>query len=507
MGLDTALSIASGGLANVNAQLALVAQNVANAGTPAYAVETGTQQEITAGGIGLGVHTGAATRQIDQALQASAVQQNATVSGLATTQTALQAIDIVLGTPGQGNDLGSLLGVVQNQFSSLLTNPGNATQQSAVVSAASTLATGINNLSSAYTTQRQAVQSDLGTAVGTLNKTLSTIGKLSDQIVAMQPDGQSTADLENQRDAAVQTLSNLVGIKTIEQPNGDLSVFTPGGLSLPTRGVTNPFSIAGGTAQPGSYYPGGGLSGIMAGGTDVTGNMTGGQIGADLTLRDKTLPTDQAELDEFSSGLSNRFAAQGVSLFTDPAGNVPSGGTPVQAGYVGYAATIQVNPLIITTPSLVRDGTTTIADNATGASSFTPNPANGPAGFADLISRVINNTFGSQAQSGVPQPAFNTTGLGASGTLTATVNSAASLSDYANGLVASQAHQSATTTSNLATEQAMQTSLTSKIATVSGVSMDTEMSMMISLQNAYGVNARIMTTVQSMFTQLLQAVQ
>jgi flagellar hook-associated protein 1 len=510
MGLDTALSIASGGLANINAQLALVSQNVANAGTPAYAVETSTQQEITANGVGLGVHTGPATRQINLALQSSLMQQNATVSGLTTTQTALQPIDAVLGTPGQGNDLGSLLGDVQNQFSTLLTNPSSQAQQSAVVSAASSLATGINNLSSAYTTQRQAAQDDLGSAVTTLNATLTTIGQLSDQIVTMRPSGLSTADLENQRDAAVQTLSSLVDVKTIEQPNGDLSVFTSGGLSLPTQGATDPFSIAGGTAQPGAFYPAGGLPGIMVSGNDVTSEMTGGQIGADLTLRDQTLPTDQAELDEFAFNMSSRFSAQGLNLFTDPTQNIPSGGgTPVQSTYVGYSAAVQVNPTIIANPSLVRDGT---QQNSGG---FTPNPAAGPggvppagpAGFTDLISRVLNYTFGSQLQAGVAQPAFNSTSLGADGTLTAPISSAASLSDYATDMVSSQAQQSAATTGNLATEQALQTSLTSKVAAVSGVSMDTEMSMMITLQNAYGVNARIITAVQSMFSQLLQAVQ
>jgi flagellar hook-associated protein 1 len=505
MGLDSALSIASGGLANINAQLALVSQNVANAATPGYAVETGSQQDITANGVGMGVHTGPATRQINQALQTSVIQQNATVSGLTTTQTALQAIDSVLGTPGQGSDLGSLLGVVQNQFSTLLTNPSSEAQQSAVVSAASTLATGINNLSSAYMTQRQAAQDDLSSAVTTLNTTLASIGQLSNQIIAMQPTGMSTADLENQRDAAVQTLSGLIDIKTIAQPNGDLSVFTPTGLSLPTRGVSNPFSIASGTALPGAYYgpPSGSLPGIMVGGNDVTSSMTGGQIGADVTLRDTTLPTDQAELDEFSSGLSSRFSAQGLDLFTEPAGNVPSGGgTPVQNTYVGYAATIQVNPAVTANPSLVRDGTATTA----GVSTLNPT---GLAGYTDLLSNVLNYTFGTQTQSGGNslQPAFNTTGLGASGTLSSPFSSAASLSDYASDMVSSQAQQSATTTGNLTTEKALQTSLTSKVTATSGVSMDTEMSMMITLQNAYGVNAKIISAIQSMFGQLLQAVQ
>src|ERR1700733_15119749 len=100
MGLDSALSIASGGLANINSQFQLISQNVANAATPGYAVEVSTQEAITADGVGLGVHTGAATLQIDQALQASVMQQNAVVTGGQTTQTALQAIDSVLGTPG-----------------------------------------------------------------------------------------------------------------------------------------------------------------------------------------------------------------------------------------------------------------------------------------------------------------------------------------------------------------------------------------------------------------------
>ena len=127
-----------------------------------------------------------ATLQIDQALQASVTQQNAIVSNTQTTQTALSAIDSVLGTPGSGNDIGSLLGNLQDSFSTLLTDPSNQTQQSAVVSSAATLAQGINNLSATYTAQRQAAQNDLGSAVNTLNSTLATIGQLSDQIVALQ---------------------------------------------------------------------------------------------------------------------------------------------------------------------------------------------------------------------------------------------------------------------------------------------------------------------------------
>jgi flagellar hook-associated protein 1 FlgK len=507
MGLDSALSIASGGLSNINAQFAILSQNVANAATPGYAVEVSSQQDLTADGIGLGVQTGPATLQIDQALQASVVQQNATVAGLQTTQTSLQAIDSVLGTPGAGTDLGSLLGNLKNSFSTLLTDPSNQTQQSAVVQSATTLAQGINTLSATYAAQRQAAQTNLGSAVSTLNSTLATIGQLSNQIVALKPSTQSTADLENQRNAAIQTLSQLVSVKTVEQPDGDMLLYTTGGLSLPTRGTADPFSLPDSSTASGAYYPGGGIQGVMFGGADVTNLMTGGQIGANITLRDTTLPTAQAGLDEFAEGLSSRFAAQGLTLFTPPGGSVANPAS-TQAGYVGYAGTIQVSSTVSSNPSLVRDGTDAIAGSPTGAAAFTPNPATGPAGFTALISNIVNFTFGTQAQSGVPQSAMNTSGLGASGTLTAPFGAIGdALSDFANSLVSSQSQQSATTTNSLTTEQALQTSLSAKVTAVSGVNMDTELSQMLSLQNAYGANARVMTAVQSMFTQLLQAVQ
>ena len=106
-----------------------------------------------------------------------------------------------------------------------------------------------------------------------------------------------------------------------------------------------------------TYYPGGGIPAIMLGGADVTRQLQGGQIGANITLRDTTLPTDQAELDELSQNMATRFASNGLTLFTDPAGNVPvATPPPAQNGYVGFPSAIQVNPGRAVQPVAVRDG-------------------------------------------------------------------------------------------------------------------------------------------------------
>ncbi|MBV8523088.1 MAG: flagellar hook-associated protein FlgK, partial [Acetobacteraceae bacterium] len=212
-------------------------------------------------------------------------------------------------------------------------------------------------------------------------------------------------------------------------------------------------------------------------------------------------------LDEFANGLASRFDAQGLRLFTDPTGAVPaSTGAPVQSGYVGFASEIQVNPAVLQQPALVRDGTQAVSGNPAGASSFTPNPPGGPAGFNTLISRVLDYALGSEVQSGVPQPGFNVNRLGATGTISAPFAAPPTLAGFATALVGAQAQQSSATTSTLSMEQSVQTALQSKFTAQSGVNIDTEMSTMLQLQNAYQANARVLTAVQQLFTDLFNAV-
>jgi flagellar hook-associated protein 1 FlgK len=360
VGLDSALGIANGGLNSISAALALISQNVANGSTPSYAVEVSNPQSVEAGGQPSGVNAGVATLATDEALQLQVNTANAQSAGASVTSAALANIEPALGTVANGDDLGSYLAALQNSFSSLLNDPSSQPEQDAVVSAAATLAQGINSLSETYNQTRQSAQNDLVTEVGQLNDALGQVGLLNTQIVALKGQGQSTAELENQRNAVTATISQLVDARFVEQPNGALTVLTSGGAQLPTD-TPNPLSIANATTGPSVYYPGGGLPGIELDGTDITAQFYGGQIGANVTLRDSTIPTYQGELDEFSHTLASRFDAQGLTLFTDPSGVLPqSTAAPAQSGYVGFASTIQVNPLVSATPSLVRDGTRSV---------------------------------------------------------------------------------------------------------------------------------------------------
>ena len=506
MSLDAALGIAGQSLNNINLGFAVISNNVANADSPGYAAEQTTQYSVATGGEGFGVASGPTKLLTDQALQAELYAQNSDASGWQTTSTALGNLQAVLGAVGQGTDLGSLLTNLQTGFSSLLNDPSSQTQQSAVVSAAQGVTQQINALANAYGAARQGAQDSLVTQVGQLNTALGQVGALSEQIVTIQAQGGSTAALQNQRNQVLTTISGLVSAKFITLPNGDEQVFATGGVQLPTAGGAQ-LSIASASAGSGAFYPGGGLPGISLNGVDVTAGLTGGSIGANVTLRDTTLPTYGAELDEFSQNLASQFSAQGLTLFSDPQGNVPAaGGVPAQANYIGFSADITVNPAVVATPSLVRDGTNVIVGSPTGATAFTPNP-NNLAGFSGLIDRVLTYALGPDVQDGVAQPAASTSGLGPSGTLSAPFGAPATLADFATAVTASQSADSNNATTATQDAQATQGTLAGSLQSETGVSVDSQLSLMVQLQNAYDANAKIIGTIQDMFTSLLQAVQ
>ena len=508
MAINTALSSAISGLANVNAGLALVGQNVANASTPNYVTEASTQSSVVGDGIGMGVRSGPAARVLDQQQQADLFAQNAHVSGLQQRKQALAGIDAVMGTPGQGNDLASQLGRVQTAFSALLGSPESTVQQAQVVSAAQGFARQLNVVSGAVGAARQQAQNAIASGVASLNSAIASVGAQTQAILVAKARGGSTADLENQRDVGLAQLSGLLDVRFLKQDTGNVLAVTPSGLSINFQPGAAKFATQSATLGAGSFYPAS-IPAITLNGIDVTAQLAGaGRLGGAIDVRDNAVPALQASLDEVAQTASARLQAQGLSLFTRADGTFPAGGAmPVQSSYLGYANEIQVNPAVLANVALVRDGTAAIVGSATGPSAFTPNPAGGPAGFSTLISRVLDFGFGDQVQAGVTQPAPNNIGLGPQGNLVGPFGAGGGLASLVAAAVSAEAQQSAIVTNTLATETAVQTTLQSSLAQSSAVSVDAQLALMVELQSAYGANARVLAAVQTMWAQLLNSVQ
>lgn len=498
MSLDSTLYIASSGLDAINRQLSVVSQNVSNAGTPGYVEETASLTTATAGGAGSGVRAGPAQADANAQLQAAAWQAQSGASAAGTTQAALSAIDQVAGSTGSSNSISDLLGGLQDQLSSLEASPGDQTVQRQVVMQAQQLAGAVNQFAQAGATQRQGAQDSLVSDVGQLDQALREIGQFSTEIAQAKAAGQSTADLEQTRTQQMSAATKLLGIQFVPQGNGGMQAIM-GGIVLPLDAATGTatgtplFQI--GSAHLAPDTPASAVPGITLGGQDVTAQLRGlsGSIGANLQLRDQTMPQMQAELDEFSHTLASRFDAQGLRLFTDGSGKVPAGGgTPAQAGYVGMAQTLQVNPAVSADPTLVQQGTT----------GGTASP-----GSTTLLQNVLTYAFGADSAPGTAQPAPAVGGLGASGTLQARFGAPGTLADFASAMGSAQAQDAASASAAADAETATATAMQTQLSAATGVSMDTELSHMVALQNAYGANARVIAAAQSMWTDLINSVQ
>ena len=459
MFLGNTLSAASSGLDSIERQIAVLSQNVSNASTPNYVHESTPLSSQDSAGGPAGVRAGQPVRDIDVQLQSNLFASVANEAGSNVTQTSLAGIDQASGTPGSGQDLASLVGSLQDSFTTLGADPSNQTQQNTVLDKASSLVDGIHSLSDSLVQARQKAQDSLSDGVTTANAALRSVGQLSDQIIAAKASGQSTAGLEDQRDGQMKTLAQLTGAKFTHLANGDVQAIAANTV-LPLHADSGPFGVGHGSSTLGAGTGSSGVPAITLNGTTVT--SLGGEMGANLTLRDKTIPTMQSGLDDFAQTMASKFQGQSVPLLTTNGvpDAVPSSGT----ADLGFSATIQVSTAFQSNPAMLRDGTgSTLA-----------------SGDNTVINNVLSSVF-SSSSTGIPAAATT--------------------------LVASFAGQATQAASTATANTSLRTGLESRLSAESGVSVDSELAQMVQLQTAYAANAKVVTAVQSMWTQLLDSVQ
>jgi flagellar hook-associated protein 1 len=248
-------------------------------------------------------------------------------------------------------------------------------------------------------------------------------------------------------------------------------------VSLGAGGTLPPNSSTSGNQEIGVDFSGG-MSSVVAQlnaalGTNLQFSNPSGTV---LQVLNKSGSVTVDSLSETSTVTSLTSGSAELPLFTD--GSEPITGAITASGSqtTGLAGTIEVNPALVDSPSsLVAYSSTTAAGDPTRP---------------DFILNQLTDASLTYSP---------TTGVGSqtqpySGTLT----------NYLSQMV-SQQSQAANAATNLQEGQdtvlsALQQSFNSE----SGVNIDTQMSDLIALQNAYGANARVMSTIQELMSTLLQ---
>ena len=86
------------------------------------------------------------------------------------------------------------------------------------------------------------------------------------------------------------------------------------------------------------------------------------------------------------------------------------------------------------------------------------------------------------------------------------LGSSDSLSDYANASVSWLQAQNQQASNQVDYQNSVAAQATSALSNATGVSLDTEMTNMLNIENSYTTTAKLLTTVNAMFTALLNAV-
>lgn len=502
MSLEVSLNNARSGIALIGRQLGQTAADIANAGTEGYTDKRIEARSLTARGQPMGVRALAAERLIDAALSARLLTARSADAAATVRQASLARIEQAHGSVAGQQSLADLTARMTEGLLALRDMPSDPIRQRAAVTAAEDLAQRFNAVSDTITRVRQDAQDGMVAEVAAINASLRQIARLTDEIRPELASDRSVADLEDRRDVAIARLAESLDITVLRGADGGVTLVTRSGTTLPLDRDRDMLSMATATVGASTFYgPGGTLPGVILGGTDVTASLGGGRLGEYRSLRDGTLPRMQAELDVLATGFAARFEAQGLRLFTTPAGAVPDPSAPyATSGAMGFAGTIRVAADVRADPSLLRDGTHAVPG-------FTPNPPGGPASFTGLLDRALTFALGAEEAPGVPHPAFASAALGPDGSLLARVVPQGSLAAQATQLVSVQTAERAEAARAADSAAVLRTGLEGRFAQMSGVDVDREMAAMVMLQNAYAANARVISAVQQMFDSLLGAVR
>ncbi|MHB1204891.1 MAG: flagellar hook-associated protein FlgK [Rhodospirillaceae bacterium] len=306
MSLNLALTSAISGLSTAQAGLDVISNNIANVNTAGYTRKIFVPESLVLAGKGAGVQVGDIINNVDQNLMRDARNQNGSVGLLQTLNSYYKRVQDTFGTTGAQNSLSNQINGMQQEFTTLTTSPETTSQQLAAIQAGVDAANNMSSMSQTVQTLRLNADRDIASLVSQMNNDLNTIASLNDQISLGVATKKPTGDLEDKRDVALNSLSNTVDIRYFENANGSVTVYTSDGTTLVDNSPVKMTHVSLSQVSPSATYSGGDFNGIFAGVRDITNSIQGGKLKALIDMRDNTLPTMQAQLDELGASLKNQ---------------------------------------------------------------------------------------------------------------------------------------------------------------------------------------------------------
>jgi flagellar hook-associated protein 1 len=323
LALNGILSSALTALQTNSTALRVVSSNVANINTQGYDRRVVNEQAQVVGGQLTGVDIADVQRVADQFLNQEVLTSNSTSSQYSTQSGILDQLNGLLGQPGDGTSVTSQLSNVFQALASASLSPNSSASQQGALTAYQNLASTISGLSTSVSGLQTQTDQQISASMGTVNNLIQQIYQLNQQVTTASASGDQSSGLLDQRDQAVQSLSQYIGVKTSTDANGAMTVMTNDGVSLV------------GDTYAQLSYPGGSTNGTYGNiqianinpstgqqigtGTALDPHLDSGSLKGLIDTRDQTLGSLQQELGAFARQTALAFNAQNNANSAVPA--------------------------------------------------------------------------------------------------------------------------------------------------------------------------------------------
>jgi flagellar hook-associated protein 1 FlgK len=325
------------GLRANQAALSIVSSNIANSQTPGYVTRTTNQIETPTGDAGANVSVNGVSRQLNQFIQTQLRTETAGGAYADQIASVLTQLQSVYGTPGNAGSLETAFSNFTTALQSLSTTSGTSSAQISAVTAAQGLVQQLNATTQGIQTLRSNAEQDINISVGQANAAMTQIADINTQLQGLSSTDPTAATLMDQRDLAINQLSQLMDIRVSTNPNNQTTVYTTNGVELVGAQASTLNFNSQGTLNASSQWNSnpanssvGSLTVKLANGAVIdmiaTNSISSGQIAADLTLRDKTLVQAQAQVDQLAASMSSALSDKTTPGTVAPAALAPKAG-------------------------------------------------------------------------------------------------------------------------------------------------------------------------------------
>jgi flagellar hook-associated protein 1 FlgK len=434
--------------------------NVANVNTPGYTRQRTNFESLGNVDVGnasaqVGVIVNRIERMYDRYIESQVIDQRQSSGYSDAMMLGLQNIEIILDDTS-GGGINEHLNRFWSSWEDLSRNPAGKLERSALLSSAETLTGAIVSYKRNLDDINTELNRSIADVVSQINDKVSEISSLNIKIISTGGgDDGNKNDLLDKRSEALRELAAMVNISQLENPDGTVNVSMANGEPL----------LQGMTAQTLSIVLSGDKSDIFNSNSpeEVNSSITGGKLGAYMELQHSILPKYMNDLNELTNALATRVNALHGSGF-DGNGNI---------GLDFF----------------------TITDTDIPSGSIGINP---------IIAADINRIAASASVSGDGE---NATRLASVRDELLMDDGKSSLSGFLAAMVGEIGRQTANAKTNSDHQSAIMNYLNNQRESVSGVSIDEEMILLIKYQMGYTTAGKLCQTVEEMLDTLMGLVR